>query len=322
MREKIGTAIRPRCGRKIEGISAVFMPFDAKGNPDFGEFGRHLARTVASGLCPAVNMDTGFGPQLSETERETVLKLAREALGERGRFVAGAQPGPVAGEELKGYRTAAERIRQLGGDPIVFPSEFLSSCPEEKIPGLYEEISAGIPGTLVFELGKQFAPYGRIFEIETFERILDLRNIAGLKHSSLDRAREFRRLAVRDAVRADFRIYTGNDLGIDMIMYGSDYLLGLSTFDPEAFALRDRLWEKEDPAFFPLNDALQALGFAAFREPVPAYRASAAVYLKLAGKMKDPQPHPACPRRPAWEPEILRPLAREIARAKEAAASV
>ena len=32
-------------------------------------------------------------------------------------------------------------------------------------------------------------------------------------------------------------VLTGNDLAIDMVMYGSDYLLGLSTFAPEAFAL-------------------------------------------------------------------------------------
>ena len=44
------------------------------------------------------------------------------------------------------------------------------------------------------------------------------------------------RLAWRDARRPDFRIYTGNDLGINMIEYGSDYLLGLATFAPEQFS--------------------------------------------------------------------------------------
>jgi hypothetical protein len=37
-------------------------------------------------------------------------------------------------------------------------------------------------------------------------------------------------------------IYTGNDLASDMVQYGSDYLPGLSTFAPQAFALRDRHW--------------------------------------------------------------------------------
>jgi hypothetical protein len=62
-----------------------------------------------------------------------------------------------------------------------------------------------------------------------------------MKHSSLDRLIELDRLALRDLHRPDFRIYTGNDLGINMIEYGSDYLLGLASFTPEKFAERDRL---------------------------------------------------------------------------------
>ena len=62
------------------------------------------------------------------------------------------------------------------------------------------------------------------------------------------------------------------DLAIDMVMYGSDYLLGLSTFAPEEFARRDRMWAQGDPGFHELNDALQYLGAFTFRAPVPAYR--------------------------------------------------
>ena len=41
---------------------------------------------------------------------------------------------------------------------------------------------------------------------------------------------------MRDELRPDFLVLTGNDLAIDMVMYGGDYLLGLSTFAPEDFA--------------------------------------------------------------------------------------
>jgi len=71
----------------------------------------------------------------------------------------------------------------------------------------------------------------------------------GAKHSSLNRSLEWQRLALRNAKRPDFKIYTGNDLAIDMVMYGSDYLLGLSTFAPDLFAKRDRLWEQGSPIF-------------------------------------------------------------------------
>jgi len=81
-----------------------------------------------------------------------------------------------------------------------------------------------------------FAPNGEIFDEETVRRLMEIPEIKGMKHSSLDRLTELRRLELRDTVRPEFRIYTGNDLGINMIEYGSDYLLGLATFAPEKFA--------------------------------------------------------------------------------------
>ena len=69
---------------------------------------------------------------------------------------------------------------------------------------------------------------------------------------------------LRDEIRPDFKILTGNDLAIDMVMYGSDYLLGLSTFAPDLFARRDRYWLAGDRRFYELNDILQYLGFLAF----------------------------------------------------------
>ena len=81
-----------------------------------------------------------------------------------------------------------------------------------------------------------FAPFGKIYSLEAYRRLLDIRQCIGAKHSSLRREPEWQRLAIRDAVRPDFLVLTGNDLAIDMVMYGSDYLLGLSTFAPDLFA--------------------------------------------------------------------------------------
>jgi hypothetical protein len=117
---------------------------------------------------------------------------------------------------------------------------------------------------------------------------------------------------LRDARRPDFVIYTGNDLGIDMIEYGSDYLLGLATLAPEKFAERDRLWQTGDPQYYALSDALQYLGNVVFRDPVPAYKHSAAVFLKCAGRIPTDLTHPKNPRRPPWESEILFDCARRL----------
>ncbi len=96
---------------------------------------------------------------------------------------------------------------------------------------------------LGFELSPKFAANGEIFDDSTVRGLMEIPEMIGMKHSSLDRMLELDRLAMRDKVRPEFRIFTGNDLGINMIEYGSDYLLGLATFAPEKFAERDRLWE-------------------------------------------------------------------------------
>src|SRR5262249_47676304 len=132
------------------------------------------------------------------------------------------------------------------------------------------------------------------------------------KHSSLSRELEWQRLRLRDEVRPDFHVFTGNDLAIDMVMYGSDYLLGLSTFAPDLFARRDAYWAAGDAAFYELNDVLQDLGFLPSRPPVPAYKHSAAMFLKLRGWIESDRTHPRSPIRPDSDRELLRDIAQRM----------
>jgi hypothetical protein len=89
-----------------------------------------------------------------------------------------------------------------------------------------------------------FVPFGRIPSLDAYRGMLDIPACIGAKHSSLSRQAEWDRLRLRDEHRPEFLVLTGNDLAIDMVVYGSDYLLGLSTFAPDLFARRDRLWPR------------------------------------------------------------------------------
>ena len=115
-------------------------------------------------------------------------------------------------------------------------------------------------------------------------------------------------------VRPEFHVFTGNDLAIDMVIYGSDYLLGLSTMAPDLFAKRDRMWETGDADFFHLNDVLQYLGFFAFRNPVPAYKHTAAQWLHLRGWIASNSTHPRSPSRPDSDLAILKTILEQCAR--------
>ena len=63
--------VAPR--RTIDGCSAVLLPFLADGTIDWDGFHDQLERTIAAGLRPAVNMDTGHVHLLDSTTKARVL---------------------------------------------------------------------------------------------------------------------------------------------------------------------------------------------------------------------------------------------------------
>lgn len=308
----IPTAVkRIQPSRAIEGVSAVLLPFDFAERIDVDSLAASLERTWAAGLTPAVNMDTGYTNLLTPAERRHVLAVARQTA--RGRiFVAGAFVEGGAGELRGRYQAALDEIAEAGGMPILFQCSEFKSMARRELVDFHRQLVKDRRNVLCFELGEMFASFGQIYELDTVRELMQIPEIIGMKHSSLNRELEWQRLALRDEIRPGFKIYTGNDLAIDMVMYGSDYLLGLSAFAPEAFAARDRFWKANDVRFFALNDLLQYLGFFAFRHPVPAYKHSAAQFLKLRGKITTDLPHPKASRRSPSDVEILREISERL----------
>jgi dihydrodipicolinate synthase/N-acetylneuraminate lyase len=304
-----GLIEKRRLRRRVHGIAAALLPYESDGRVSVEAFQKLLVATHRAGLMNAVNMDTGYVNYLSNAEKRGVLQWARDALTKDVPFVAGASIENQTGDIATLYRRQIDPIVNTGGIPILFQTARLHGASAKEKAATYQAACQGYPQALAFELGTMFAPNGEIFDEETVRRLMDIPEIKGMKHSSLDRMVELERLALRDACRPDFRIYTGNDLGINMIEYGSDYLLGLASFAPEKFAERDRLWEDGDPGYYALSDALQYLGNVAFRDPVPAYKHSAAVFLHLTERIPSDLVHPNNPKRPTWESEILRDCA-------------
>lgn len=304
--------LRPR--RKIIGMSALLLPFTDSAQIDWNGFRAHVARTFDAGLIPAVNMDTGYVNFLSADERNRVL-AETEKLADGRMFVAGAFVGdsPGADFELDAYCRQTDLIQERGGTPVVFQSYGLTALRGDNLVNAYRAIARHCPKFIAFELGEMFAPFGRIYNLESYAGLLAIPECIGAKHSSLDRHLEWRRLRMRDERRPDFMVLTGNDLGIDMVMYGSDYLLGLSTFAPDLFAKRDAMWLAGDSGYYELNDLLQYLGFFAFRPPVPAYKHSAAQFLKLRGWIASDTPHPKGVRRPESDVEVLLDIVERMA---------
>jgi dihydrodipicolinate synthase/N-acetylneuraminate lyase len=296
--------LRPKSS--IIGMSAILLPFTPGGEIDWRGFDAHLLRTQTFGLTPAVNMDTGYVNLLEPRQRLEVLDRTRAVLG-GAPFVAGAFVADRPGDRLAldEYLRQTGAIQERGGAPIIFQSFGLTGLASDELIDAYRAIARACPRFLAFELGTMFAPFGRIYDLQTYEELLAIPECVGAKHSSLSRELEWRRLALRNKARPDFMVLTGNDLAIDMVMYGSGYLLGLSTFAPDLFARRDAMWRRGDSEFYELNDLLQYLGFFAFRPPVPAYKHSAAQLLRLCGWVDCDLTHRGSPRRPDSDRAVL-----------------
>lgn len=302
-----------KLGRKITGISAILLPYTEDYQVDWDGFRAHVARTADAGLAPAVNMDTGYANLIDEETRLAVLRHTADVL-QGGNYCAGAYVASSPGEtwDPAPQCKQIDIIQSHGGMPIIFQTFGLTGQNPDGIVKSYQQLAAVAPRFIAFELGKMFAPFGAIYDLDTYRGIMEIPQCVGAKHSSLNRELEWQRIALRDEVRPDFKVFTGNDLAIDMVMYGSDYLLGISTFAPDLFAKRDAMWEACDPAFYELNDILQYLGFFAFRAPVPAYKHSAAQFLKLRGWIASNQTHQNAQRRPESDIEILREIGRML----------
>ena len=270
--------------RMAIGYAACLLPFNADGSIACESFQESVARTTGAGLGCAVNMDTGYANLLAPQERKLVLELTEEIIKGRRDFVAGAFVEGLKGDLVSLYRKQMDEIVSHGGTPILFQTTRFSSWEPRKIINLYATICEGYDCVYGFELGSMFAPCGMIYDEEIIRGLMQIPSLKGLKHSSLDRNEELRRLKIRDELRPDFKIFTGNDLAIDMTEYGSDYLLGLAAFCPELFALRDRYWFEDDERYEALTDSIQNLGDIAFRRPVPAYKHSCAIFQNLIGR--------------------------------------
>src|SRR6202047_4661476 len=190
--------------RKLQGMAAALLPYEADGRVAVDAFAKQLTSTHRAGLMNAVNMDTGYVNYLNDTEKEEVLTWTRQALGKGIPFVAGAYIEHHAGDDIVTlYRRQIDAIVRFEGIPILFQTARLHGKSPARTAEAYRDICRDYPHVLAFELGPVFAENGEIYDSETIRRLMEIPAIKGMKHSSLDRLLELERLTLRDAYRPD-----------------------------------------------------------------------------------------------------------------------
>src|SRR5215813_3990049 len=131
---------RKKLRRRVEGIAAALLPFEANGQVAVEAFQNHLRETHRAGLMNAVNMDTGYVNFLSEVEKLRVLSWTREALGADVPFVAGAYIEGQEGDVVSLYRKQMDAIVMQGGIPILFQTSRLHGLTSAEKAAVYRAV--------------------------------------------------------------------------------------------------------------------------------------------------------------------------------------
>ena len=157
--------LRPR--RRIEGFSAILLPFLANGDVDWPGFTAHTRRTVQAGLGPAVNMDTGYGNLIDDATKRRALEITQAECGGCS-YVAGAFVGdqPGAAFNFDAYARQMAMIQQFGGTPVIFQSYGLTQQSDDAIVAAYAKLGTVAERFVGFELGTMFAPFGKIYSLD------------------------------------------------------------------------------------------------------------------------------------------------------------
>ena len=141
---KIGSINQRRqLGRKVQGIAAALLPFNAHGRIAVEAFQNHLRATHLAGLMNAVNMDTGYVNYLSETEKLEVLSWTSEVLGKDAPFVGGAYIEGQNGDVVTLYRKRMDAIVAHGGIPILFQTSRLHGKSASEKAAAYAAVCRG-----------------------------------------------------------------------------------------------------------------------------------------------------------------------------------
>ena len=283
--------------RTIDGAAALPVWLEASGRLDLSGLAARLQETFAAGLTPAVNLFAGSVDWLGREQRIDVLATAAGVARGR-RFIAGTLPTEDAAPLAARYGRAVDAVVRQGGTPVLLPIRELATLDGDALAHLWRQATAGHRGVLVIEMAAAFDAPAPLYSADVVTRILDIASLGGLVHASLDRGVEWARIEARDVARPDFRIYSGHERALDMVAYGSDYLLATAGCAPEAFAARDRAWRQGAPIGFELNDALQALATLLYRDPIDGARHGALQWLQARGVLGRPSPAPGIVLRP------------------------
>jgi dihydrodipicolinate synthase/N-acetylneuraminate lyase len=245
-------------------IAGVVLPVTERHDIDWASLEAHLESFVGCGLSGVVvNADTGEGSFLTRAERDAVLAFAIARLGDRLPVVGGlcpTDPAAAVDEALAGAALGAAAYQV-----------FLPASGVADAVAYYRELASATDVPLI--VYQPPAPLGAGFDLDTLDRLAEIRGVAAIKESSWSRDQARLTAARFGGDRHDVALLSGEDTFIlESIRLGADgVMLAAAAVDP---AFYSRLFtHRYEPEGAFIQQALDAYLGLLFAPPLGDFRA-------------------------------------------------
>ena len=166
------TLLRPR--RKITGMSAILLPVRPPRADRLGRVPRPTSTAPSPPACPGrqhghrVRQPAHPGREAAGARRDAGPgrrpDVRRRGVRRRSRRAPPSTWTPTAGPSTRSATPAAR--------PVIFQSYGLTALDGERVLDAYRAIAKHCRRFIGFELGTMFAPFGRIYDLDTYAGLL------------------------------------------------------------------------------------------------------------------------------------------------------
>jgi 4-hydroxy-tetrahydrodipicolinate synthase len=252
-------------------LTAMITPMAPDGSVDYDGAARLAAYLVddMSNEGLVVNGTTGEAPTTSAAEKERLVRVVLEAVGDRASVVAGV--GTYATAETIELARQAERA---GAHGLLVVTPYYSKPPQSALHAHFSAVadSTGLP-VLIYDIpGRTSQPVAT----ETLVRLADHPRVVGVKDAKGDLAATSQVLA-----RCGLAYYSGDDmLNLPLLAVGAVGYISVT-----AHVAGDRLRDMVEAFSFGRNDEARKTHLGLLPVNVGLFRNQAAVMTKAAMDM-------------------------------------
>ena len=231
----------------------------------------------------AMNMDASEGPSLERDEQLEVLRVCREAIGERCPLFSGL----IAGSTRDAVRWGKE-LKTAGAQGFAvfppFPTFLGNPVPAEMIYRYHAAIAEALGVPLVaFQFPKAWGPD---FPPDTLAQLAKIREIVGLKEASFDTTKTLETIDVAKRRPRKLGIMTGSDTFIyEAMLMGCDgALIGFAgTATKELIEMHAAVLRRDYDRGAEIWARLGPLARFCWRAPIRDYRPRMKEVLRMQG---------------------------------------